>query len=407
LQVTSFLDKYGINTVAVNQDTPRNKEYWKKHIHDGAINSSQLGTAQHLIVTAEQLFKSPEGHFTRLALLLRDHIFRRRLLHINIDEVHFVHYLGRDCFGLSAFRPSWGRFSELKITLPRTLIWNAFTATCPDHVKHTLESSFLGSEYSLVQQCTNRPSIIYARHCVVGNFDVLQNYLCFIRSPFPTNGSLQDQPRVLLFFDSNALALCVSRYLDKHIPEQFRATGFVRHYYSTMSPQYLQIAHDEFTWPDGSCRILCATSAESTGVDFPDVRITVNVGIVDESESDQRKGRGDRDERGGIHVTLFEPWVLNVKLEEFNDESLPFHNDPDRPRTVLKLGSNKRERVPHSGIAAILAPCIREYKANYFANCSPSRLDYLTFCCDGSAHTDNEFQLQDHLPGPIYVAAPE
>ncbi|KAF9064407.1 hypothetical protein BDP27DRAFT_1230562, partial [Rhodocollybia butyracea] len=354
LQVTSFLDKYGINTVAVNQDTARNKEYWKKHIHDGAINSSQLGTAQHLIVTAEQLFKSPEGHFTRLALLLRDHTFRRRLLHINIDEVHFVHYLGRDCFGLSAFRPSWGRFSELKITLPRTLIWNAFTATCPDHVKHTLESSFLGSEYSLVQRCTNRPSIIYARHCVVGNFDVLQNYLCFIRSPFPTNGSLQDQPRVLLFFDSNALALCVSRYLDKHIPEQFRATGFVWHYYSTMSPQYLQIAHDEFTRPDRSCRILCATSAESAGVDFPDVRITVNVGIVDESESDQRKGRGDRDERGGIHVTLFEPWVLNVKLEEFNDESLPFHNDPDRPRTVLKLGSNKRECVPHSGIAAIL-----------------------------------------------------
>ncbi|KAF9058402.1 hypothetical protein BDP27DRAFT_1432863 [Rhodocollybia butyracea] len=64
MQVTSFLAKYGINTVAVNQDMPQNKEYWKKNIHNGAINSLQIGTAQHLIVTTEQLFKSPEGHFT-------------------------------------------------------------------------------------------------------------------------------------------------------------------------------------------------------------------------------------------------------------------------------------------------------------------------------------------------------
>ncbi|KAF9063537.1 hypothetical protein BDP27DRAFT_1426790 [Rhodocollybia butyracea] len=219
IQVTSFLAKYGINTVAVNQDTPQNKEYWKKNIYNGAINSSQIGTAQHLI--------------------------------------------------------------------------------------------------------------------------------------------------------------------------------------------YLQIAHDDFTWLDGPCRILCATSGESVGIDFSDVRITVNVGVVDESESDQRKGRGDRDQRGGLHVTLYETWVLDVKLEEFDDTTTPFHSDPNRPCTILRLGLNKREHVPRSGIAAILAPCIRQYKANYLSNSSLSCIDYRDFCCDGSAHINNQFRLQEHLPGTIYVAVAE
>ncbi|KAF9058401.1 hypothetical protein BDP27DRAFT_1183496, partial [Rhodocollybia butyracea] len=166
------------------------------------------------------------------------------------------------------------------------------------------------------------------------------------------------QPRVLLFFDSKTLSLCISRFLDKNIPTQFCGTGFVHHYYSTMSPQYLQIAHDDFTWLDGPCRILCTTSGESVGVDFPDVRITVNVGVVDENQC------------GGLHVTLYEPWVLDIKLEEFNDTTTPFHSDPNHPRTILRLGLNKREHVPCSKIAAILAPCIRQYKANYLSNSS-------------------------------------
>ncbi|KAF5389522.1 hypothetical protein D9757_004225 [Collybiopsis confluens] len=44
-----------IPTVAVNQDTPRTKEFWQLNIHNGQTNTLQDGSARHLIVTAEQL----------------------------------------------------------------------------------------------------------------------------------------------------------------------------------------------------------------------------------------------------------------------------------------------------------------------------------------------------------------
>ncbi|KAF9063913.1 hypothetical protein BDP27DRAFT_1426383 [Rhodocollybia butyracea] len=69
-QVSSFLLKYGIKSLAINQDTPKDVDYWRANIHDGRQGHSQQGTAQHLIVTAEQMFKSTDGHITRFTLAL-------------------------------------------------------------------------------------------------------------------------------------------------------------------------------------------------------------------------------------------------------------------------------------------------------------------------------------------------
>lgn len=234
------------------------------NIHNHQKNVTQDGTARHLIITAEQFFKTTEGHFSKFAILLRDHSFCQRIAHVNIDEAHFIHFAGIPRFNVPPFRPAWGRLSELRLRLPKTVHYHAFTATSPPHVRKTIEEFLLGTNYSFFQSCVNRPGIIYARHCVVGSFETLENYLCFIRTPFSDNGPLTDQPRVLLFFDNNKLALRASKFLDSHAPPQFRRKNFVMHYYSLMSNEYLQIAHKAFTDPDGPCRILCATTAEST-----------------------------------------------------------------------------------------------------------------------------------------------
>lgn len=164
-------------------------------------------------------------------------------------------------FGISPFRVCWGRLPELKMRLPKTVYFHGFTATCPPHVQQTIET-LIGTDYSLINHCVNRADIIYARHCVVGSFQTLENYLCFIRTPFPPNGTLHDQPRILIFFDRSNLARISAKFLNQNAPPQFRGTNFARHYYSDMSPTYL--VHKEFTEPDGPCRILCATSGEST-----------------------------------------------------------------------------------------------------------------------------------------------
>lgn len=188
------------------------------------------------------MFKSSEGHFTRLGLLLREPSFCRRIRHVNIDEIHFIHFAGIERFGIPAFRPSWGRLIELKLRLPKTVRFHGYTATCPPHVQQTIEQSLLGTDYALFKNCVNRPGIVYARHCVVGSFAVLENYLCCIRNPFPEDGTLLDQPRVIIFFDSNSLTVSASKFLNLHAPPKFRGTNFAMHYNSSMLVQYLEKA---------------------------------------------------------------------------------------------------------------------------------------------------------------------
>ncbi|KAK0454098.1 uncharacterized protein EV420DRAFT_1696791 [Desarmillaria tabescens] len=77
---------------------------------------------------------------------------------------------------------------------------------------------------------------------------------------------------------------------------------------------------------DGGCRILCSTAGESVGVDFSDVMICGNMGLaLDEGEDAQRGGRVVR--RIGFHglyVVFYEPWALDIKLEEFENDELLF-----------------------------------------------------------------------------------
>lgn len=101
--------------------------------------------------------------------------------------------------------------------------------------------------------------------------------------------------------------------------------------------------------------------------------------MVEPTDDEQRKGRGGRDGLGALHLILYEPWVLDIKIEEFDDKNTTFSDDPDRPWSMLKKGSNKRERLPRSGLESILAPCIRQYRAEYFGNCSSTRKYSLCF----------------------------
>ncbi|KAG5641255.1 hypothetical protein DXG03_005649 [Asterophora parasitica] len=67
-QETDFKSRYGIPTIAVNKDTPREDKYWHENIYSPA--TKRPGINRHIIATVKQLFKSPEGHLPRLAILL-------------------------------------------------------------------------------------------------------------------------------------------------------------------------------------------------------------------------------------------------------------------------------------------------------------------------------------------------
>ena len=137
LQVTQESDfnrRYGIRTVVINDDT-KNENSWRdvsykflspfnpfyrystqENIQHVATRTP--GTAQHLIVTVEQLFKRPEGHLPRLAMLMRQNQFSRRIARINVDEVHCIHTAGLPQYGLPPFRPAWGKLRILSSCCP-------------------------------------------------------------------------------------------------------------------------------------------------------------------------------------------------------------------------------------------------------------------------------------------------
>ncbi|KAK0458767.1 uncharacterized protein EV420DRAFT_1642489 [Desarmillaria tabescens] len=171
-----------------------------------------------------------------------------------------------------------------------------------------------------------------------------------------------------------------------------------------MSREYLEKVHSDFAQEGGTCKILCATSAEAVGIDFPDVDIVGYMDIPqDECDDLQRGGRViRRPGQYGLYVIFYEPLVLEIDVKDFDNPDMDY-NDPDRPRGPLKPTSNKKERAALSAIRLIQRhgpQCIREFKANYLQDNAPDALHYSgPFCCD--RHND-AFNLQNFLPGPIY-----
>lgn len=235
------------------------KLQYQEHIHN--LSSWKPGTARHIIVTVEQLFKSPEGHFPCLASLIWNKYFQCRIKWIHINEAHYVHTAGLAHYGNKAFWPAWAQLDELKALLPCSIPWQAISAMYPQHILKTVESKILCPNYVSIHTSCNHPNTMYAMHCVPTRIEDCKNYECFLLQPFEP----AYQPRILIFFDDTDLATAVSNLLDSLLLIPYRAKGIIQHYHSRMSEQYLCEAHSAFTQDNGICKILCVTSGQSVG----------------------------------------------------------------------------------------------------------------------------------------------
>ena len=220
-----------------------------------------FGTARHLIVTVEQLFKSKEGHLPRLYLLLRDTRFQKHIPRVNVDEAHHIATAGLAQHGLDAFRPAWGKLQDLKAILPANVCWHSFSATFPPYILKTVTAHVLKPKFTTIRQTSNRRNTMYATHRMINSVDETRNFHCFLQ-PAATF-DLAKQPRTLIFVDSRALTSRISRALNTILPVEQRKKGIVRHYHSVMSEEYLKRAHASFTDPHGLCRVMIATINQS------------------------------------------------------------------------------------------------------------------------------------------------
>ncbi|KAF8257378.1 P-loop containing nucleoside triphosphate hydrolase protein, partial [Lactarius quietus] len=299
-QESDFNSRYGIPTIVINEDTPREDSWWTDNIWNHKARTP--GRARLLIVTVEQLFKSREGHLPHLAILLWNQFFQRHVERIVVDEAHNIYTSRMSLYGLDAFRLVWGLLDELRALLPRRVQW--------------------------------APNTTYATHQVVNNIDDMRNYECFLSSPF----SLESQSRILIFVDKKELACHISAHLDS----LFRSNSSSRLLCSHVQPLH-------------NCRILVATSGQSVGIDFLDAKIVCTAGLpgtmVDVLQHGGRALRNSQDD--ALFIILYESWVHEVSLDEYTEGNL---TNPDRPRAKLKSSSQQRECAPLSCLRLVKSP---------------------------------------------------
>ncbi|KAH9160732.1 II DNA helicase [Lactarius sanguifluus] len=385
VQVLSFA-RYGIKAIAINEDTPNDPDLWQ-NICDGEYSV--------LLVQPEQLCMT-NGHLPRLArLVAEDRQFLKRVQRIHVDEAHFIYTAGLKHYGLSAFRPAWGRLGEFRIKIGKQVPMQALSGTQPPHIKAAIIKSLLFDESRLcsIELTSNRPNTVYATHPIIGELSDFRNLDFVIPAPYPISWKL---PKTLVFHDNVTQAGEAAMYHTKRLPEDLQKKGLVMHYHGGMSKEYLTKVYEDFSKPDGHCR----------GLDIEDIEIVIQYGITrDVPTALQRGGRGGRSSTGeAIFLIMYEPWVKTIDLKAVRVEA---SSDPDHPN-VPKLTAHSTKQA-RTGVAMIKViqqneECLRRLFATYLNDQAPDgkypSLRFTTkWCCD--RHSGSDFRLCTFFKGRL------
>ncbi|KAF8957732.1 hypothetical protein BDZ97DRAFT_1924345 [Flammula alnicola] len=374
VQVLEFT-RYGIETIAINEDTPNEPELWKK-ISRGKFSA--------LFVQPEQLF-TIDGHLPRLARLMQDRAFVKLVKRTHVDEAHFIYSAGMAHYGLPAFRAAWGKLGEFRIKVGKGIPIQALSGTQPPHIKKAIIASLLFDEANLcsIKLSSNRPNIVYATHPIVGELSDFRNLDFLVPDDCPSDIRL---PKTIVFHDDSKESSSAALHVDRRLHTSLQDKGIVRHYHGGMSTEYLTKVYEDFSKTDG-------------GLDISDIEAVVQYGISRDVPSTlQRCGRGGRSSSGeAIFLIMYEPWALDIDL--FSTEEDP--TDPDFPNNgKLTKHATKIQRTGRAMIAAVQSKedCLRGFWANYLKDLSLTARTFTTeWCCD--RHPGSGFHIRRYFKG--------
>ncbi|KII95827.1 hypothetical protein PLICRDRAFT_26163 [Plicaturopsis crispa FD-325 SS-3] len=375
------------------------KRLQSSHVKSYAkLGDVESGKYPLLIVSPEQLGML-DGHLPRLALLLNKPRFVANIKRVHVDEAHTIYTAGISKHGEPAFRPAWGTLDVLRILLQRGTPFQLLSATLPDHIlRISKEKTMISPDCFEARMSTNRPNITYATLELRDGAHNLSNLDFLI--PTDYTESMGPLSKTVVFHDSKPECSNACIHLNDLLPPELRDTGVIMHYHSGMSRVYLDPLFADFASPTGRCRILCATSCASTGLDVPGIEKVIQYGVTTNgTDSIQRAGRGGRDdETCALFLMMIEPWAYKAELDgdDLND-------DPDKPHRPKPKDGNrtKQDRIGRASLAyAQTDGCLRQFWATYLNDNSSTALDYTNkWCCD--RHPGNEFDLQSFFKAPL------
>ncbi|EIW83201.1 P-loop containing nucleoside triphosphate hydrolase protein [Coniophora puteana RWD-64-598 SS2] len=370
-------NRMGIPSIQINEDTPDDKELWKR---------IERGYYKNIFIAPEQLFRLKNGHIPRLAsLMFTNRAFLESIGFFFIDEAHFIVLSGFPQRGeKDAFRPVYSRLGEILPLLRENPPVVILSATLPPPILHTvLETLHLDlSTTTQLMESVNRPNHAYAVHQLYSGIKCLKNYDFLV----PTAPNAERPPKTVVFIDSRLSAARIASYLRWRISDTLKSSKVVSHLHSSMSRDYIDRVFSEFK-TSSEISVLVSTSIASNGIDVSDIARVVCIGALSSLELMQQEfGRGGRNPTiETICLAVVEPWALTT--------------EDSKPQ------SNKEKRTdPSVREYMSLKTCRRDYLRKKNVDDSQKALKFTgSYCCDN--HNDG-FSLTSFFPGAFLYSDP-
>ena len=236
-------------------------------------------------------------------------IARADVSYVVCDEAHCCSEYGHD------FRPDYMRINRLVKALTRKggvrppIL--ALTATATSKVVEDIRASLgMSPDFALVVADPIRPNIRYVvEECDEGSsFRLMREW---VRS-FDPGGR-------------HIIYTLTRRGAEKVVEaiQQERGGGLADFYHAGMSKEERERVQNAFK--DGSTPIVCATTAFGMGVDVPNIRTVLNLGIPGSIEAMvQQCGRAGRDGLPSTAVLIVDAWSINFQFTLIEEQNPPW-----------------------------------------------------------------------------------
>ena len=261
------------------------------------------------------LYVSPERLDTELF------IARVKKMNVNllaIDEAHCISHWGYD------FRPSYLHIAALRQYIPDTPVI-ALTASATTQVIADIQEKLLFTQKNVFKKSFFRSNLSYVVYEEHNKNERLLKILSKIK------GS------IIIYLRNRKWVEKTSLYLQQN---GYSAT----YYHAGVSIE--ERSKRQENWIQNKTQIMVATNAFGMGIDKPDVRLVVHLGLPESLEEYyQEAGRAGRDEKQSYAVILFD----NKDIEELGNKKSNYNVTIDEIKRVYFALCNFLEIAVHSG----------------------------------------------------------
>lgn len=288
---------------------------------------------------------------------------------IAVDEAHCISQWGHD------FRPPYRQIPKLIHMLPHRPIISAFTATATPQVRDDITQALTLHHPVRLVTSFDRPNLSYEVKRAYNRESYLLQFL-------------QTQQ------DASGIIYCLTRKKTEEYAKYLRDNDIKAiAYHAGMDSETRREA--QYLFQTNAVRVIVATNAFGMGIDKPDVRFVVHLGMPQNLENYyQEAGRAGRDGAPARCILLFDE--SDIDLQEFF-----IHRDPENPalsdEEVKWIQKQNLARLERMKRYVFSDKCLRSCILKYFGQDAPDFCGNCSICEDSSIEKDITVDAQKIL----------